>query len=159
MEFDDDNIIINLDTIESVEDIKIIVVDHISHEHCNQMDESITYNYVTFQLLSIIGLRTAGASHHWHGHIYSRHGSFYNGWWFDDREMNVPIQLDNLPDTLPYNDKYLFCYVRVNNPDMLRFRDQFLENLGGQSHVQCSRHKLPLIASTTQSNKCQCGRK
>ena len=51
--------------------------------------------------------------------FYSRHdGSFYIDWWFDSNEISVPIQIDGLPDELPYNDTYTFAYVRDDNPDM-----------------------------------------
>lgn len=73
--------------------------------------------------------------------------------------MSVLIQIDGLPDELPYNNTYTFAYVRDDNPDMESFRKKFLKHLGGQSHVQCAKHNLPVIASITHTNKCECGRK
>ena len=66
--------------------------------------------------------------------------------------------MDNLLEILPYNDNYPCVYVRTDNDDIIIMRNKFLESLGGQIHVQCSKHKLPLIASSKRSNKCQCGK-
>ena len=112
-----------------------------------------------YKLTTIIGTRTTGFCNKWSGIVFSRHHGSYNGWWFDEKEMKTPIQLDHLPENLPYNDKYTVAYVRVDNHDIQKIRDKFLQNIGGQTHVQCSRHKLPLIASSTRSNKCPCGKK
>ena len=47
----------------------------------------------------------------------------------------------------------------MENVEIDKMRNEFLKNLGGQSHVQCQEHRLPLISSTERSNKCQCGKK
>ena len=145
-------------TFDGLNDIKIIVVDQISHEQSNDMFEIIHIDNSQFQLRTIIGSRLLGNNANWHGHIYSRHGRSFTGWWFNDSDMHIPIQLDNLPEILPYNDNYTCVYVRTENDDIDTLRDKFLESLGGQSHVQCSKHILPLVASSTRSNKCQCGK-
>ena len=37
-------------------------------------------------------------------------------------------------------------------------RMEFIKNIGGQNHVHCQKHKLPLIRSNERERKCQCGR-
>ena len=133
-------------------------MDQISHEQSSDIVEIIHVDNKQFQLRTIIGSRLLGNNANWRGHIYSRHGRSFIGWWFNDSDMQIPIQLDNLPEILPYNDNYTCVYVCTENDDIVTLRHKFLESLGGQSHVQCSKHKLPLIASSTRSNKCQCGK-
>eukprot|EP00957_Ditylum_brightwellii_P020254 1528609-Ditylum_brightwellii.AAC.1 len=42
---------------------------------------------------------------------------------------------------------------------MDKLRGEFLMNIGGQTHIQCGVHKLPLIVSTAKENKSsECGR-
>ena len=43
---------------------------------------------------------------------------------------------------------YILGYARVQKSDVEGMRIKFLKNIGGQFHVQCERHKLPLICST-----------
>ena len=62
------------------------------------------------------------------------------------------LQVDfELSDTKKY---YFDIYVKINNLDMLLHRNNFLRYMGGQSHVFCSCHKLPLIISNVKENKC-----
>ena len=140
----------NIDTIENEYDIKVIIVDQINHDQFNFMDEIVNINDTQFQLRTIVGTRTLGHNFEWYGYIYSRHGDSYNVWCFDDKDIYIPIQLDNLSDILPYNDKYTCVYVCVNNADTMILGNNFLQSLGGQSHVRCLTHKLPLIASSTR---------
>ena len=156
----EDNLQDILDDVDDGNDIKLIICNKISRR-CSPLAETVTLNDASFELRTIIGSRTLGHNFKWKGHIYSRHGGLqYSGWWFNSTEMNIPIQIDSLPDSLPYNNSYTFAYVCVENPNFSNMRNKFLQNLGGQSHVQCAKHKLPLIASTTRIKKCQqCGKK
>ena len=61
-------------------DIKIIVVDQMSHEQSSGIIEIIHVDNNQFQLRTIIGSRLLGDNFKWHGHIYSRHGGSFTGW-------------------------------------------------------------------------------
>ena len=45
-------------------------------------------------------------------------------------------------------------YVRVVNQDMQKLKNDYLVYMGGQKHVFCRKHQLPLIASSKRDNKC-----
>ena len=45
-------------------------------------------------------------------------------------------------------------FVETTDPDIEYRRNQFLKSIGGQIHVQCAIHKLPLIKSTNRDSKC-----
>ena len=50
--------------------------------------------------------------------------------------------------------------MKIEKLDMESLKNQFLKSIGGQSHVLCSVHKLPLIPSFERSSKCsECDRK
>ena len=91
--------------------------------------------------------------------IFSRHGGPFKKWWMDERRENIPIQIDTLPDQLPFNDYYTLVFIRINQINIERLRNQFMQNIEGQVHVQCVNHRLPLITSMEQNKKCACGRK
>ena len=94
----------------------------------------------------------------WNAEMYSRHGNHFNSWWYQERHDYIPRQ-SNLPQSLPENRPYTLIYVRLEAIDISSHRNEFLKSLGGQFHVQCNEHRLPLIASFERSHKCQCGRK
>ena len=47
----------------------------------------------------------------------------------------------------------------MEDKDSESIRHQFLKNIGGQVHVKCSQHCMPLINSMYRHNKCACGKK
>eukprot|EP00957_Ditylum_brightwellii_P195122 14867516-Ditylum_brightwellii.AAC.1 len=54
---------------------------------------------------------------------------------------------------------FITAFVKIEDLDMDKLRGAFLRNIGGQTHVQCGVHKLPLIAPTARENKYSgCGR-
>ena len=93
----------------------------------------------------------------------SRHGDkSFPKWWTDKRTLTQqPIQIEDTPNScnLSYHDNYTLVYVRLEDIDLTSIRDQFLTNIGGQVHVQCENHRMPLIASMDRANKCACGKK
>ena len=42
---------------------------------------------------------------------------------------------------------------------MEEIRDEFMKNIGGQTHVKCAEHRCPLISSMHRNHKCACGSK
>ena len=134
----------------------IIIINNFNSERI--VEESILIHGISFELCTIVGTRQLGVNK-WDGIIYSRHGGIFPMWWMDERMQNVPIQIENFPCNLPYNDDYTLVFVRVQQKDIETIRNQFLTNIGGQVHVQCANHRLPLIVSTDRTNKCSCGKK
>ena len=79
-------------------------------------------------------------------------GTHQSSWWISSRMIKCSLQVDfELSDTKNYD---FAIYVKINNPDMLLHRNNFLRYMGGQSHVFCSCHNLPLIISNVKENKC-----
>ena len=68
------------------------------------------------------------------------------------RKMKCAVQMDNALSIFKKCD--FAVYVKINNPDMISHRNNFLKYMGGQSHVCCTLHKLPLITSYMKENKC-----
>ena len=55
----------------------------------------------------------------WCGHIFSRHGSSkFSGWWFDEYIQNLPIQVHNLPNNMPYKYTYTLAYFSLDDVDV-----------------------------------------
>lgn len=49
--------------------------------------------------------------------------------------------------------------MKIQNLDLDKLRNDFLRNIGGQTHVQCRDYELHLVASTAREDKCsKCGR-
>ena len=90
----------------------------------------------------------------WRGDIFSRNGvSQFTGWWFKESTPNVPIQVYDLPNNIPNNDTYMLAHVRLDGVKFDAIRGKFLQILGGQTHVKCENHRLPLIVFTMHMKK------
>ena len=50
-------------------------------------------------------------------------------------------------ENLSQNEACTLACVRKQNIEAHDVRNEFLKNIGGQSHVQCEKHLLPLIKS------------
>ena len=82
-----------------------------------------------------------------------RHGGPHqSSFWISGRKMKRAVQMDNALSSI--NECNFAVYVKINNPDMVSHRNNFLKYMGGQSHIFCTLHKLPLITSNTKENKC-----
>ena len=140
---------------DDLSDIKVVIASFTT------MDAPLilSINNQNFELQTIIGVRSITDTK-WDGTIYSRHsGSQFQSWWKQDRYDIYPIQVNEMPDIFPNDHKYTVVYIRMFDVEISKIRNEFLKNLGGQSHVQCHEHRLPLISSTERSNKCHCGKK
>ena len=89
------------------------------------------------------------------GESFSRHGKYFNKWWHQYRNDKVMIQIDEYPSINKENRLYTLAYIKLDELDEQSFKMKFLKLLGGQVHVQCIHHKLPLIVSRGK-NKCSC---
>ena len=117
------------------------------------LQESFYIGDIKFELRTIIGI-TNDDDFKWDGVIFSRHGGYYSKWWKDKRNQEISLQIDELPNNLDYHDWYTLAYVQVVETDVNSLRDNFLKNIGGQTHVQCRQHNLPLIPSLEREGKC-----
>ena len=61
----------------------------------------------------------------------------------------------NLFDT----DRVIAVYVKKKIIDVHSLNFEYMKYIGGQHHIHCEVHKIPLIYSHNRSKKCNCGRK
>jgi hypothetical protein len=80
------------------------------------------------------------------GNIFSRHG----------RSDKITIKSDTHPVMEKSNGRYTLAFVRIDDLDEQSYKNQFLQVLGGQVHVQCDVHRLPLIISHQKSKCIEC---
>lgn len=121
------------------------------------------YMYVgsdVFELRVLVAMNsyTDRGQQKWRGDVYARHGGIHKSWWTYSSKINerYPIQIDD-----PYHHgadhlKSTCCsvYVKVKKPNFESLRNDFLTYIGGDKHIQCEYHKLPLICSHGRKNKC-----
>lgn len=114
---------------------------------------------VKFELRVIVGCENIIGESRYDGFVYGRHGQKrYQKWWFEKKGEKLNIQVDALPANLtPIIGSYTFGYVRDDSLDMGDMRNEFMKHLGGQSHVECNHHHLPLITPAIKTKKCACG--
>ena len=44
--------------------------------------------------------------------------------------------------------------MKITNVEAVR--DEYMQYIGGQSHVKCEHHDVPLIASVDRNKECSC---
>ena len=49
-------------------------------------------------------------------------------------------------------------HVKIKDPDISSLNYEFLTYIGGQSHIFCSTHDIPLIISADRKMKCNYGK-
>ena len=96
----------------------------------------------------------------WQCIAYRRHGGTYKNWWKQSKVDNIPIQIGiEYFEALNMDELQCLLYVVVHKPDVIKMRNDFMTYMGGQSHIQCSYHKLPLVISNNKNKLCRCGKK
>ena len=141
---------------------KIIIMCNFELEYDSDNEYVLNCGDKQFELLTVIGMSPSpegSAVGGWDGYIYSRHGGYHSHWWYDDRFQNIPVRKYTLPKEIPESGGYLLVYRIIGDVDVIELKKKFMVNLGGQSHVLCDQHRLPLIESTERSRKCKCGKK
>jgi hypothetical protein len=88
----------------------------------------------------------------WTGTMYSRHRDSFDGWWKysrgDKSWRHHCGEIENRWD--------IAVYVNGGNEKFDDLRDTFLSNIGGQRHLFCKDHNVPLIASFEKDVTCSC---
>ena len=79
-----------------------------------------------------------------------RHGKEYTHWWNQKRNDWIGRQLTGSPNVIS-ECGYTYVHVRVEDVNLDNMRMEFLKNIGGQNHVHCQKHKLPLIRSNEKN--------
>ena len=77
-------------------------------------------------------------------HFFARDGNIFSKRWRQRINEKIMIQVDSL--TLDENKKHALAHVLFNEFDEESHRNKCLKLLGGQTHIRCEEHKLPLIS-------------
>ena len=133
---------------------QVLIVNSFCQTINGAIQLSLDLNGAIFQLRIL--LRTWNNGDKWDGEVYSRHDDM--SWWYQRRNDKL-ARHSFLPDSLVENNMYYLVYVRVQETDIASLGSEFLKYLGGQKHVRCAEHRLPLITSTERTGKCNCNRK
>ena len=93
--------------------------------------------------------------------IYSRHGGCYKKWWLQERVDNkrsLPISID-FDIELDEDSLITVVYVRTHSDNNIeKLSTKLLRYIGGQTHMICHKHKVPLISIPDRKLKYSCGR-
>jgi len=150
-----------LDEVVDVEQHQIIIIDEYEDQ---EPDLQLSYEFgdVEYELrviLNITWLRTRRGipTGKWDGNIYSRHGDTFTSWWVQRRDDYLSQHFVGTPIHEP-NQCYTFVYVKAQKIDVRSLGLDFLTYIGGQKHLLCHEHRMPLITSLAKHLKCNCGR-
>ena len=120
----------------------------------NDLQEMIIVNNLNFELRMVSS--TTNTATQWDGIVYSRHGGpNHQSWWYQKRRQNLSIQTpDGTLNGFDTSNTQVAVYVKTVSPDMDKLRHDYLVYMGGQKHIFCRKHDLPLIASSKRDNIC-----
>ena len=99
-----------------------------------------------------------GPSNKWSGTVFCRHGGpDHQSWWKQSRNTPQILQtVDGSLDTFDWSKLHVAVYVKTQCSEIVKMRDDFLRYMGGQSHVICAKHNLPLIVSSNIKEPRMC---
>ena len=125
-----------------------------------RIDNSLTFNGKEYELRLMVNTTHINTSTY-NVQIYSQDGGRYKKLWYQERinsKISYPIQIDS--DPIP-NDQgdVIRIYVRHGGISMADISKQLLHYIGGQTHIICKNHRLPLIPVPDRIAKCKCGKK
>ena len=94
---------------------------------------------------------------------YSRHGGSHSKWWYQEKIKGkgntVPIQLDCYSPQLIGHGVYYGVYIQCKPSHIGDVGKSLMKYIGGQTHIICATHKLPMVHVPNRKAKCNCGRK
>ena len=92
-------------------------------------------------------------------HLYFRHGGYHSNWWYQKRNKEIPIQCNNAVSKVNQCGEYMAVYYRCNSKHITDVSKSLLKYIGGQTHILCAKHKMPMIPVPDRKAKCKCGNK
>ena len=150
----------------------VIVESHLDVDQSNnprrpdrsRLSNNTSFNGVNYELRLIITVHFTD-EFAYTCEAYSRHGGQHSYWWVQNRSDSICTQStcglypqydnENLESS-----RTIAVYIKTKNDDnSAELYQEFLSYIGGQSHIVCSHHKLPLISTVDRKNKCRCSKK
>ena len=93
----------------------------------------------------------------WTGEVYCRHGGKgFPSWWYQQRGDSIAKHARDSRFQLQ-EGRCVLVFVKEELMDINSIKTEFLRYIGGQTHAYCSKHRLPLISSTTRDLRCKFG--
>jgi hypothetical protein len=170
--FENVNNFLSVDDFGDVEDAinvnqhGVIVISNYKHNEESNIDslpETLVFNNVKYELRVFMKLTDMNDDdNNWSSESYSRHGSHFSSWWRQSNKHNkLCTHANDLPDLVEEDDnvRIIVAYVKLEKIDFTTLNYEYLQYIGGQSHIFCNEHNLPLIISAERTKKCNCGRK
>ena len=129
-------------------------------EIIDTLPETKSVDSTEYELRVIVKMSNMDDSNEWNGEVYSRHGNSHCNWWHFSWDNDLSTQVDVLPTfNLSDQDRVIAVYVKKRVIDFQTLNYEYLKYIGGQQHVFCKTHEIPLIYSCNRNKKCNCGRK
>ena len=158
----------NIDSVITKKAIIIVGNDTTIDE--DLIDEYIRIGSIEFELrvICIVQAKERGRTPSTYDSIrYMRHGNGYTSWWKQERKDDIVTQVDNNEDILHYIKSYnttdcyfktnVYLYIKINDEHDNGWKEKFFESMGGNLHVRCHCHNVPLVPShRRKSNKNVC---
>ena len=140
----------------------IIDDDQVEHDLEETIDKVFIEKYFYdcgFELRFIALLdQSSEGINNWNGIGYFRHGGIFTGWWSLEREKKLPIQIEDIPKSILIENLFSLVYVKQTSVNTGNIREKMMKHIGGQTHVLCAHHHIPLIvqSSTLNQKKTKC---
>ena len=137
-------------------DDQVVIIFHDSSDYNSVLPEKLVSHGYTYELRYIACTEDMDGDFKWDGKIYCRHGKeHHKSWWFINRRKGLFLQSVNGDyDDVDYSNIDVSVYVVDKTTNMERLRNNFMHYIGGQTQLQCSEHKLPIIVNKTSMEKC-----
>ena len=128
----------------------------ISYPHYDYLDE-LTVNGNRYEC-RYVSTTLIQQGNKWDGEMFMRHGGTKSNWWRQKRHDWLAIQSElGVPTISPQGS--ILAFVKIEDVDVKKLRQEFMRNIGGQDYAYCQEHKTPLIRSIKKEKKCNCGGK
>ena len=89
--------------------------------------------------------------------VFSRHGGQHCNWFYQHRNDYYCREWVDNP-SFRENGKRIFIYCRKVSQKMEDVNRELMKYIGGQTHIVCDVHKIPLITMFNRVKKCECGK-
>ena len=136
-----------------------VIFEHITYENNLRFDDILTLENENekYELRTIMTVSHV-SDVKYNACIYSRHGGCYKRWWLEKKigtNKSYPVQIDTEPH-IDENTSITVVYVRCQTTNLEDISKKLLHYIGGQTHIICHNHKLPLIPVPDRKAKCSC---
>ena len=122
---------------------RVIIVTNLTSEH--DVPELIIIGDDHFELRYVGSIYNIHGNGAYKAEVYSRHGNNFEKWWYQHRSQKHSTCSNKEPAIDKQNHTYTVSYVKLYNFDEQSNKRKLLKLLGGQCHVICATHDLPLV--------------